>query len=107
MAIKVEPAFLEFIRKYGERKNSTMPSSPLMGSLSFIQSHRPKHLTSAQKDGCAAVRLFGRTDAAGTITEAKLVDASGAAMISSDASISSHETGALLLFEIPFEVRSV
>ncbi|MFD2089549.1 hypothetical protein [Brevibacillus brevis] len=106
MAIKVEPAFLEFIRNTVSAKLNNAIIT-VDGKSVIHPITQTKHMTSANKTVVELYVYLDATDAAGTITEAKLVDASGAAMISSDASISSHETGALLLFEIPFEVRSV
>ncbi|MGG4444565.1 hypothetical protein [Brevibacillus fortis] len=106
MALKVEPAFLEFIRNAVSAKLSnaivTVDGKSVVHPIT-----QTKHLTSAQKTVVQLYVYLDAVDAAGTITEAKLVDASGATMITSEAHITSHETGALLLFEIPFDVRSV
>ncbi|MFA4137698.1 MULTISPECIES: hypothetical protein [unclassified Brevibacillus] len=106
MALKVEPAFLEFIRNAVSAKvvNAIITVD---GKSDIRPITQTKHLTSAQKTVVQLYVYLDAVDAAGTITEAKLVDATGAAMITSDANISSHETGVLLLFEIPFEVGVV
>ncbi|BAH43910.1 hypothetical protein BBR47_53610 [Brevibacillus brevis NBRC 100599] len=106
MALKVEPAFLEFIRNAVSAKvvNAIITVD---GKSDIRPITQTKHLTSAQKTVVQLYVYLDALDAAGTITEAKLVDASGTAMITSDANITSHETGVLLLFEIPFEVGVV
>ncbi|MGG3208469.1 hypothetical protein, partial [Brevibacillus brevis] len=87
MAIKVEPAFLEFIRNSVSAKlNNAIITVDGKSNLHPIT--QTKHITNAQRTVVQLYVYLDATDAAGTITEAKLVDASGAAMITSDASIS-------------------
>ncbi|WP_312117972.1 hypothetical protein [Brevibacillus reuszeri] len=103
MAIKVEPAFLEFIRNAVSAKISSAVIV-VDGNENIHPIALTKHITENQKTVLQLHIYLDAEDASGTITEAKLVDASGVAMITSSAHITSHETGALLLFEVPFEV---
>lgn len=104
MAVTVSPEFLEFIRD--RVSGNAAYAIAVRDGNEYIRSiTETKHTTS---DTVAVVQWYvylDDVDAEGTITEARLVDANGDRLVTSDAQIVSAGSGALLLFEVTIKLE--